>query len=56
MSTDRSELVSKTPIYINGKRFDPAVCVSSSAHPDTPHQCVHDWRCYWGNQDRVETV
>jgi hypothetical protein len=54
---DQEELVPRTPIVISGVTFNPKACV----HVDTEdltgdaighHSCVHDWRCYWGNQNR----
>lgn len=47
---DKDELVPRTPIVINGRSFNPSKCIHSD--PDGPHECAHDWRRYWGNQNR----
>ena len=51
------EKVAQTPIYINGRLFNPSACVHEDAEDYSGdktgvHRCVHDWRVYWGNQDR----
>lgn len=50
-STSPPELVPRTPIVVNGRTFNPTVCIHS-IDPDVEHTCVHDWNRYWGNQLR----
>lgn len=59
MSARDPELVPQTPVYIHGVLFDPASCVHAddedfSGDENGKHNCVHDWRTYWGNQNRPE--
>ena len=49
------ELVPQTPVFINGRLFNPQTCVHGedySGDANGEHHCVHDWRVYWGNQNR----
>ncbi|MCA2331633.1 hypothetical protein JF714_14395 [Mycobacterium avium] len=52
------ELVPQTPVYIGGRLFNPASCVHGedySGDANGEHHCAHDWRIYWGNQNRPTT-
>ncbi|MGZ6053972.1 MAG: hypothetical protein ACXWOV_00165 [Isosphaeraceae bacterium] len=55
---DYDEFVPRTPIVITGRTFNPPACRHLDPNDGTldttgePHQCVHDWRTYWGNQKR----
>ncbi|WP_165605962.1 hypothetical protein [Mycolicibacterium mucogenicum] len=51
MSYGEPELVPGAPIVIGSRMFNPNKCVHYT-DPDEPHNCVHDWRIYWGNQKR----
>ena len=53
MSYGEPEKVPQTPIVIGGRVFNPRACVHGEDYDAEDHQCVHDWRIYWGNQDRV---
>lgn len=40
-------------------RFDPrnvdvTKCVEDDENDVHEHHCIHDWRIYWGNVERVE--
>ena len=51
-----TDKVPYTPIVIGGRLFNPSLCVHGedySGDKDGVHDCVHDWRIYWGNQDRT---
>ena len=56
MSYNEPELVPQTPVVIGGRLFDPKRCVHGEDYDgdaNGEHHCVHDWRVYWGNQNRV---
>lgn len=49
------------PVYLGGRLFNPLACVHRddedySGDADGNHYCVHDWRCAWGNQNRVQAT
>lgn len=55
-STSTPELVPRTPIVVDGRTFNPAVCAGLHGNDivddSAEHFCVHDWANYWGNQTR----
>jgi hypothetical protein len=59
---DYDEKVPQTPIVIGSTMFNPGVCIAGLALDDGTeieglvHQCSHDWRCFWGNQTRVNAT
>jgi len=57
---DQDELV-QGPVYIGGRLFNPQACVHTddedySGDANGEHHCVHDWRCVWGNKNRVQAI